>query len=247
MKKNIFKTLAITFTLASLVLTSCVQNFDGTKVNYSQKKEELTGNYGNTNSAKGISVGLSPTSITIAAEDTEFTVTFYSCYYELDKDSVEKAVTFYNLKNNSKNNYFAPEYDGALTKTLIHVTEPSSYRGDVEFLYRVDTSIVQNNKIELVVDATKLKYKNGSAVLNRDGNLKAGELTDTYVKYITVSAKADGSTPAKIGDNLGNVCEEDYAWSFSDWFGSMRKLNDLVDSEGKPTPRVHSDSRPSSQ
>ena len=53
MKKNIFKTLAVSFVFASLVLTGCVQNFDGTKTNYSQKKQELTGNTG-TYSARGL-------------------------------------------------------------------------------------------------------------------------------------------------------------------------------------------------
>ena len=239
MKKNIFKTLAITFTFASLVLTGCVQNFDGTKVNYSQKKEELTGRYGNTNSAKGLrysNIQL-PSSIAKAAEDTEITVTFSSCEYELDKDSVEKAVTFYKLKNNSKNNYFAPEYDGDLTKTLIHVTEPYSYTGSVSFLYRIDTASVQTDTIALVVDGTKLKYKNGSYVLNNDRNLKAGEVTDTVVRYIDVLLKADGSTPSKIGDNMGHFADESYTWSFSDWYG-ISLYNDLVDSEGKPTGRI---------
>lgn len=240
MKKNIFKTLAITFTFASLVLTGCVQNFDGTKVNYSQKKEELTGRYGNTNSAKGLkssNIQL-PYSIAKAAEDTEITVTFSSCEYELDKDSVEKAVTFYKLKNNSKNNYFAPEYDGDLTKTLIHVTEPQSYTGSVSFLYRIDTSSVQTDTIALVVDATKLKYKNGSYVLNNDRNLKAGEVTDTVVRYIDVLLKADGSTPSKIGDSMGNFAKESYTWSFSDWYGYIYEEGNLVDSEGKPTGRI---------
>ncbi|MBO4629440.1 MAG: hypothetical protein J5687_05755 [Treponema sp.] len=235
MKKNIFKTLAITFTFASLVLTGCVQNFDGTKVNYSQKKEELTGNYGNTSSAQGLgswNIQLSSSSIPKAAEDTEITVTFSSCAFELDKDSVEKAVTFYKLKNNSKNNYFAPEYDGDLTKTLIHVTEPHSYTGSVSFLYRVDTSSVQTSEIALVIDATKLKYKNGSAVLSNDGNLKAGETTDTVVEYISVGLKADGSTPSKIGDTYGNHYSESYTWSSGAW---LSYVADLVDSESKPT------------
>ena len=94
---------------------------------------------------------------------------------------------------------------------------------------------MQNNKIELVIDATKLKYKNGSAVINNDGNLKAGETTDTVVRYIPVDLKADGSTPAKIGDNVGGHYDEDYAWSFSDFYGSIRYQTDLVDSEGKLT------------
>lgn len=235
MKNNIFKTLAALFVFGSLVLTSCVQNFEGTKPNYEQKKEQFTGNFGNDQSAKGLDKwDFSVDNITDAAKDSEIEVRINSAQYELDLDSVEKAFTFYRLKDNSKYKSFCPEHDGEITKTLLKVTEPSSYTGTVALLYRLDTKEVTTSKIALVVDATKLKYKNGLFVVSNDGNLKAGETTDSIVKYINVTNKADGTTTTA----LNNSYDENFAPVYTISSSSFYKRMDLEDSEGNLTGKT---------
>ena len=237
MKKNIFKTLAALFVFGSLVLTSCVQNFEGTKPNYEQKKEQFTGNFGNDQSAEGLDEwDFSVDNITDAAKDSEIEVRINSAQYELDLDSVEKAFTFYRLKDNSKYKSFYPEHDGEITKTLLKVTEPSSYTGTVALLYRLDTKEVTTSKIALVVDATKLKYKNGLFVVSNDGNLKAGETTDSFVKYISVDYKADGTSTTAL--NYSYSYSEDFAPTYTYSIYSLSALMDLEDNDGNPTGKT---------
>jgi hypothetical protein len=233
MKKNIFKTLAATVCFAALVLTGCVNDIEGTTPNYKQKAEQFTGNYGEKSSASGLSTysfSFSPTSITTAAEDTEISVSFNS-QYELDLDSVENAFTFYKLKENSKTKRYYPERDGVISKTLLHVTEPNSYSGTVSFLYRLNTKDVTTNKIAFVVDGTKLKYKNGIAAMSNDGNLKAGEETDSIIRYIDVSNKNDGTST----DTISNSYSE--SWTANNYgINSLSFYGELDTSETDTTP-----------
>ena len=249
MKKNIFKTLAVSFVFASLVLTGCVQNFDGTKPNYSQKKQELTGNTGKY-SAKGLNDSdisvynedeeelsyYSSYSIDQASENTWIEVVFEDCEFELDQDSVVKGLSFVKLKNNSVNNGYAPEHDGELPKTLIRVEEPTSYIGDVSFYFRVDTRTVETRRIALVVDATKIEYANGSDVISNDGNLKAGEETDSFVVYITIDKKADGTQTTQLGSTIGGYhAQENFAWTWGISPSDLSFSDYLHDSAGKLT------------
>lgn len=233
MKKNIFKTLAATVCFTALVLTGCVNNFEGTTRNYKQKVEQQTGNYGENNSAKGAytySFGFSPETISTAAKDTEITVNF-SSQFELDLDSAESAFTFYKLKENTKCKRYYPEHDGVITKTLLHVTEPDSYSGTVSFLYRLDTDEVTTDKIAFVVDGTKLKYKNGLAAMSNDGNLKAGEETDSIVRYISVTNKKDGTST----DTIGNSYSE--SWTANNYnVNYLYSYGELTTSETDNTP-----------
>ncbi len=233
MKKNIFKTLAATVCFAALVFTGCVKDIEGTTPNYKQKAEQFTGNYGEKSSASGLSTysfSFSPTSITTAAEDTEISVSFNS-QYELDLDSVENAFTFYKLKENSKTKRYYPERDGVISKTLLHVTEPNSYSGTVSFLYRLNTKDVTTNKIAFVVDGTKLKYKNGIAAMSNDGNLKAGEETDSIIRYIDVSNKNDGTST----DTISNSYSE--SWTANNYgINSLSFYGELDTSETDTTP-----------
>ena len=208
MKKNIFKTLAVCCGFAVLLLTGCKNSFDGTTPNYNQKKEQFTGNYGENKSAKGLSnwsFSLSPSYDIVASDDLEIEVSF-TASAELDYESVEAAFTFYKLKKNTKCERYYSEHDGEITKTLLHITEPNSYSGSVKFLYRLAAKNVTTNKIAFVVDATKLKYKNGLAVVSNDGNLTAGEVTDSFVRYLYVDYKDDGTTT----DSLGYSYDESY-------------------------------------
>ena len=233
MKKNIFKTLAATVCFAALVLTGCVNDIEGTTPNYKQKAEQFTGNYGEKSSASGLSTysfSFSPTSITTASEDTEIEVSF-SSRFELDLDSVENAFTFYKLKTNTKSKYYYPEHDGVITKTLLHVTEPNSYSGTVSFLYRLNTKDVTTDMIAFVVDGTKLKYKNGIAAMSNDGNLKAGEETDSIIRYIDVSNKNDGTSTDTITYSYPE------SWTANNYgINSLSFLGELDTSETDTTP-----------
>ena len=233
MKKNIFKTLAAAVCFAALVLTGCVNNFEGTTRNYKQKAEQQTGNYGENNSAKGAhtySFGFSPETITTASKNTEITVNF-SSQFELDLDSAESAFTFYKLKKNTKNEKYYPEHDGVITKTLLHVTEPDSYSDTVSFLYRLDTEEVTTDKIAFVVDGTKLKYKNGLAAMSNDGNLKAGEETDSIVRYISVTSKKDGTSTETIGNSYSE------SWTANNYnISYLYSYGELQTSESDTTP-----------
>jgi len=239
MKKNIFKTLAAALCIGAFVLTGCTNNFEGTTPDFKQKKEAQTGNYGASNSAQGVGsvyINYDPSSysedatIPIAAKDSELSVTFYT-QFEVDLDSVEKAFTFYKLKENTKTKRYYPEHDGEIVKTLLHVTEPDSYGGYISFLYRLDTESVTTNKIALVVDATKLKYKNGVAAVSRDGNLKAGEETDNIVKYISVTNKKDGTST----DPINNSYSE--SWTANNYsISSLSFYDELETSETDTTP-----------
>lgn len=233
MKKNIFKTLAAALCIGAFVLTGCTNNFEGTTPDFKQKKEAQTGNYGEGNNAKGLSTysfSFSPSSINTAAEDTEIEVSFTS-QFELDLDSVENAFTFYKLKENSKCKKYYPEHDGVITKTLLHVTEPISYSGTVRFLYRLNTKDVTTDMIAFVVDGTKLKYKNGIAAMSNDGNLKAGEETDSIIRYIDVSNKNDGTST----DPISNYYDE--SWTANNYsISSLSSYGELETSETDTTP-----------
>ena len=169
-------------------------------------------------------------------------VVFDDCAFELDQDSVVKGLSFVKLKNNSANNYYAPEHDGELPKTLVRVEEPSDYNsgssssGDVSFYFRVDTRTVETRRIALVVDATKIEYANGSDVISNDGNLKAGEETDSFVVYITIDKKADGTQTTQLGSTIGGYhAQENYAWTWRISPSALSFSDYLHDSAGKLT------------
>lgn len=244
MKKNIFKTLAATVCFAALVLTGCVNNFEGTTPN--RKQKTIEGYYGGGQIAEGLGdsnqyywngeyrqrngFSLSTTSLA-AKEDAEITVGINSCKSELDLDSVDKALTFYTLKKNSKNEDFYPEHVDVIPKTLLHTTEPKSFRGSYAFLYRMNTEAITTDKIALVIDATKLKYKNGMPVMNNNGNDKVGEECDSIVKYISVPYKKDGTDTEEIN----NIYPEMY-----NYIHTIDELDDtygeLPVSDTDPTP-----------
>ena len=192
MKKTIFKTLAVVISCSTLFLTGCLNNFDGTTPNYEEYSENYTSKYGENNEASGIGAGSINASIssTTAAQDTKVTVTFNSCVSMLDDASVDAALSFYKLKPNVTNSYYYPEHDGDLVKTFVRKEEPSYYPSQVKYIYNVNTEDLEYSKIALVIDGSKLKYTNGTAVLSNDENLTAGELTDSVVKYINMSYKS---------------------------------------------------------
>ncbi len=202
MKKTILnKAITVASTvLFSIFVASCAVDVADTTANFSEKeKEAITTTSSGSRTLKSGAVYCSVSSISDASKDTQIAVRL-SSYAELDAESVENAVNFYTLTDNSEDRNYYPVRTEILPKVLLHTTEPSSYLygGTTEFLYNVDTSSVTTSKIALFVDASLLKDKSGNAVLNLDEDDKAGEETDNAIKYIPVYYKANGFSTTSL-------------------------------------------------
>ena len=164
--------------------------------------------------------GVGSCTIDKAASDSTVTVKIYS-YTRLDAESVAAAFSFYALSENNIGTAASPTYaypkrTTQLSSSVLDYGESfSSYSatstGTTTVIFKVDTSAVENNRIALFVDATKLKDARGNFVLNNDENETAGEETDNQVQYITIGAKADGNAPTVLVFNY----TENFAWPFS--------------------------------
>ncbi|MBR4629529.1 MAG: hypothetical protein IKO57_03665 [Treponema sp.] len=246
MKKSIInKTLAFASSvLLASCFVACSPEVEDTTANYAEKEKAVTTTTSSTShAAKGGSAYISDingtsynswsSSLTIAtaSKDTQITVSIES-YAKIDESSVLSAVDFYTLSDNTENKYYYPVRGSALGKDLLHTTEPSSYYGTTTFLFNVDTSSVTTDKIALVVDATKLKDRSGNAVLNTDDDDVAGEETDSYIDYITVSEKSDGTTETTA---LNNRFDEEFDNAY---LSSSVSKSDLKDDDGNLTGKI---------
>lgn len=217
MKQKIFKLLAAPALLvtAGLMLAGCTNNFDGTKANYEQKKQEITDNLGTLDVAWTGYVNCNTDNIGKAGKQSNIEIRI-ECRTKLDMSTVDSAITFYKLKNNTDNANYYPMHDGELTKVQVGVNVSESWndyaknRGNNErgvstqIKYDVDTESVTTNKIAVIVDATKLKDVFGNFVLNLDKNYKAGQESDSWIKYIRVGEDKDGNpTTSLSGVNEG--------------------------------------------
>lgn len=179
--------------LFAVAFTGC-SNFAGTEVDYGQNEITKTGNTGNNvvTSIIGASVTVTNTIATASARST-VSVTINNSTgtnTRINLDSAKEAIKFYTLKDNGTTGYLFR--DAELPKPAVFSVTEGSNSTTIEF--ELNTSSVTKNKIALFVDATKLKDKKGSAILNDDGNYKAGEETDSILKAITVNYKADKTT-----------------------------------------------------
>ena len=222
MKQKIFKLLAAPALLvtAGLMLAGCTNNFDGTKVNYEQKKQEITDNLGTLDAAWTGYVDCNTGNIGRAEKQSNIEIRIESPA-KLDRDSALAAITFYKLKDNTDNSAYYPMHDGECTKTLVGTNE-SGVRNDfahtgnftdgirTNFKFDVDTSAVTTNKIAVIVDATKLKDVFGNLVLNLDGNYKAGQESDSWIRYITVYNDKDGNPTTSLSYSY----EENFRYQF---------------------------------
>lgn len=222
MKQKIFKLLAAPALLvtAGLMLAGCTNNFDGTKVNYEQKKQEITDNLGTVDSAWTGYVNCNTWSIGQAGKQSNIEIRIES-RTKLDRDSALAAITFYKLKDNTDNSAYYPMHDGECTKTLVGTNESGAWEDFAQtgnstdgirtiFKFDVDTSAVTTNKIAVIVDATKLKDVFGNLVLNLDTNNKAGQESDSWIQYITVYNDKDGNPTT----SLSSVNEELFRYPF---------------------------------
>jgi len=211
MKQKIFKLLAAPALLvtAGLMLAGCTNNFDGTKVNYEQKKQEITDNLGTVDSAWTGYVDCNTWSIGQAGKQSNIEIRITSPA-KLDMSTVDSAITFYKLKNNTDDANYYPMHDGELTKVQVGVNVSESWRdyaqngGNNEqglqtvIKYDVNTESVTTDKIAVIVDATKLKDVFGNLVLNLDTNHKAGQESDSWIEYITVNRDKDGNPTTSL-------------------------------------------------
>lgn len=194
--KNIkrFSALVGAVSLFAVAITGC-SNFAGTEFNYSEKETQKLGSTGiGVTSLTGATVDCTNT-ISVASERStiEVTITNGATETKIDIDSAKAAMQFYTLKENNPTSAYLMK-DADLPKpTVWRVTEdPASHTTTFEL--ELNTSTVTKNTIALFVDATKLKDKQGNLILNGDGNYKRGESTDSVVKHIAVTTKADKTT-----------------------------------------------------
>lgn len=221
-KKSLFAKVSgvlALLTMTALIFAGCVQNFDGTKINFEQKKEEITSSYGTNNPAWSGKVSVPTGPIAQASKNTQIDVVIDSPY-ELDMATIDAAVAFYKLKDNTDNVAYYPMHDGeALKKELLYsdAVAYSSGKCNVKttFTFIVNTEDVTTDYIAVIVDATKLKDTLGNFVLNLDKNAKAGEESDSFIDYIGVTADKDG-TPitsnltALSAPNPDDIIKEDF-------------------------------------
>lgn len=146
------------------------------------------------------------------AADSTVTVTFTN-YSKLSEASVADAVSFWNLADNATYSGGYPTRTSKLSSSVLNCVVNYGWSNSVtsqkttSVTFSVDTSAVTNAKIAVLVDATKLKDARGNLVLNGDGNEKAGEETDSIVKYVGITETADGSTP----ETLSFISGENFA------------------------------------
>ena len=213
------KTILCTVTaVLALFATGCSGaytggKYKGTTTDYSGAEENVTTPVGNSIVARAkfasfiIGTGsqfdhgwdwVSMATIAKASETSTVNITIKS-YSRLNEASIEKAVTFYTIEQNKKYSDGAPVRKDVLKSSVkeCEVTgggdSPASQNVTTNLVFTVDTSKVTDDTIAVLIDATILKDKIGNFVVNGDENDKVGEATDSLVRYITVSKKADDS------------------------------------------------------
>ena len=220
MKKNIKRghnkaaALLSLVSCASLMLASCAPDIDGTTANYEEKKQELNADLGlkalDYSSEDGYSsaIVLGTTSLDSAQKNSDVSLSVYT-KTKLDKESLNSAITFYSLKTNTDNELFYPIHDAVLEKSLVTVSERPTDSYDpiisdgvaTSISYEINAESVTTDKIAVVVDATKLRDVSGNLPLNLNNNKVFGEAADSFVSYISVFEKNDGTATDSLGYN----------------------------------------------
>ena len=226
-KKSLFAKAAgvlSLLTMTALIFAGCVQNFDGTKVNYEQKKEEITGKFGPASKAWTGYVNMDGYNTSTARKQANVSI-YIDSASKLDMASAESAITFYKLKDNTDNAAWYPMHEAELTKTLVNSRITYKWRNDYDsvsggddiqgvrtyFDFDVDTESVTTSAIALIVDATKLKDVLGNFVLNLDGNYKAGQESDSWINYLWVDYDKEGNSTTALNATIA----EDFCPSYA--------------------------------
>ncbi|MBR4629528.1 MAG: hypothetical protein IKO57_03660 [Treponema sp.] len=215
--------------LTSALLAGCGAEVDDTTANYSEAEKNVTTTTGSTRYVvKSGSVSVGSGSVEVGGwGDVSFTIESYA---KLDLGTLESAVTFYSLKDNTNDASYYPMHDKELEKKFLWADE-SENSGMIETSIGYDLNLkdVTTDKIAIIVDATKLKDKSGNAVLNIDDDDVAGEETDSFVDYIT--ATGTGVTTA-----LSNTYSEKFNKGCSAYFPGVG--TSLYSSDGKLTGKL---------
>ena len=197
-------------------------------VDFSEKEQEITGRTGgNQKQFSGDLEVIEPTGGNPVEKSSHALVTLkiYSLA-QLDMDSVNAAVTFYRLKDNTKNATYYPEHNGTvkIVRVIDSRTSKTAYDFDLtpsngdeagiatEIDFELDTSAVTEDTIAVIADATKLKDKAGNFVLNLDKSYIAGQESDSWIDYIDV-------TGTGITTNINLTTHEDFCKGYApiDW------------------------------
>ncbi len=218
MKQKILKLLAAPALLlaAGITLSGCVKDIDGTNANYEEKKQEITDNLGTVDAAWTGYVALnSGYTIDRAGKQSHISIVIDSAN-KLDMTTVDSAITIYKLKDNTDNANYYLMHDGELVKSLVSTNSegkklnynPNNYDDNGDPIYEqgirtylnydVDTESVTTDTIAVIVDATKLKDVFGNLVLNLDENYRAGQESDSWIRYISVSRDKDGNSTTAL-------------------------------------------------
>lgn len=189
--------------LLAVILAGCKNTYDGTTANFKEKSQEITSNTGVSEAKSGV-VDFYNYSDT-ATKKHRIDV-FIASYAKLNIESVKEAITFYSLKDNTDNAAYYPMHDKTLDKEFVRAEELKNYFGYNDpvtnkilpvatiVYFEVNTFDVETDYIAAIVDATKLKDKQGNFVLNLDENYKAGQVSDSYIAYLEIDYKNDGTT-----------------------------------------------------
>ena len=199
------------FIVLCVMLTSCVGDFDPTKPDFSSNEKAYTAVVNNI--ANSGSVVLNTASWAYANSYTTATVTITSSK-QLDESTIDSAMNFYPLSDNTANKYAYPVRGFALIKKLTSKSvtfDGTNYITEVTFT--VHSESVTTEAVAFITRAEVLKDKSGAFILNGDGDDKAGETSDSYIDYIMVSNKADsnggaGDPTDALSFLTSNVTEE---------------------------------------
>jgi len=225
MKKIFAKELAALAVLA-LAFTGCNTAFDGTNANLSEKEAEYTDRSGATQSVLGVGSVSASGILNVTNKKNLITVTVNS-FSKINLNSADEAIAFQRLTKNATNEGYYPTRGTVLPKTRIKTNESGN---TTTIYYEVDASGVTEDRVAFFVDATKLKTKGGTPVLTLDGNVKRGEVSDSYIQYFTPS----GQTATAVSTGSG---VEDFAKKYSpiDATPSSWYLKTTDDATGKLT------------
>lgn len=195
-------TLLVLFAGCNNVFTG--SNFTAQTADFSEAESFTTGTSAQyPTTARSATFTLSTSQIAIASYFSQVELELES-YTQLDENSIANAFKFYTLEDNPTFKYGAPIRKTELLSSVKDVTtrinsgNTTSKNVTTTVRFTVDTSSVKTSAIALLANATVLKDKKGSLILNADNNDTCGEATDSYVKYIDVTYKADGTETTRL-------------------------------------------------
>lgn len=205
--------------LLAVAFTGCNNSFAGTELNYAEKESAQIGETGDLkNLSKATFTVTKDITANKASNRTSITVvvTNGATNTRVNLASAKEAIDFWAVSSASATT--VKNRSAKLTKTLFAESETNN---SATFQFEVDTSSIPTSDIAFVVDGTKLKDKQGTLICNEDNNHKRGEVTDSYVDYVTV----DSTKSAPIG------VIEDFSPDWSPFAGAsvvaLRNTSDL--------------------